>query len=337
MPKSPDSRDDIQSTIEQPGKVVKPIIAKKKRLGAVFGFVAAVSAAVAANTACGLNTQGTGESIDDMVGPDAAMEAETKPIFPTEDTGTGEDADAGIDADVEADAMMDAPIDVVEDALKDAPDDVMVDAKDADTDADADADVMDAPADAPKDSPMDSPVDAPSDAKDADTGDADADADVMDASSDAAMDAEADAGCTDDILTLKNMAEYEYAVFRGGCTDADIVYSSIDPSATFETGTKDLCLKAGDKLVIQVKDPLNDDSFQFFDVVKPKDLKIVGSTMTTPIDSATAKLYCTDALTWKNLNISSDDTNPAADEYTIPGSKAGSSSSFKSHFYRITQ
>jgi len=123
------------------------------------------------------------------------------------------------------------------------------------------------------------------------------------------------APCLGTEINLQDMAEYEYAQYRGGCTDADRIASSL--GGGFTTGNTTLCLEPGDKLVTQVHDNADNNAWQYHlnSGNYLNNVKKVHMLQTAPMDAATANLYCTDALTYTNVNATGDDQDPAADGY----------------------
>ena len=121
--------------------------------------------------------------------------------------------------------------------------------------------------------------------------------------------------CMGTEINLQDMAEYEYAQYRGGCTDADRIADSL--GGNFTTGDTTLCLEPGDKLVTQVHDNADNNAWQYHlnSGNYLNNVKKVHMLQTAPMDAATANLYCTDALTYTNVNATGDDQDPAADGY----------------------
>jgi len=123
------------------------------------------------------------------------------------------------------------------------------------------------------------------------------------------------APCLGTEINLQDMAEYEYAQYRGGCTDADRIASSL--GGGFTTGNTTLCLEPGDKLVTQVHDNADNNAWQYHlnSGNYLNNVKKVHLLQTTPMDAATANLYCTDALTYTNVNATGDDQDGTPDGY----------------------
>jgi len=146
---------------------------------------------------------------------------------------------------------------------------------------------------------------------------------INDGGSDA--DANTDAGCTDIPVLLTNMAEYDYKLFRGGCGPGNVVINTfVEGDSTFESGTKELCIKPGDKLVIQVKDTADLNSAE---VNTPQgsiqDVGVTTLLIPNPMPNVTADSVCNNPGVLVSINPASDDKNPVSSQYKFNGNSDG--------------
>lgn len=282
--------------------VVRPSSSKSRKLAAALGLILGSTTVAVGQVGCGIEAYGTGvfPEGDAQGGNDGGVNSDV--IFPVEDAtmDTGDFPDAKEDADagtLDAEAGLDAS-------------------------SDADADVMDA------DAGLDASADADADTKDAEAGmdaSSDADADVMDADAgfDASADADAavdaDAGCVDIPVIFKNMTEYVAIVYRGGCAPVNRAFVSfVDGSSTFNTGTLDLCLKAGDVPIVQVKDGVDKNSLEFESAGAPTEVQVKKVPSGLPLTYAQMDILCAASSGYTTVT----DVNPVATEFKYEGNSA---------------
>lgn len=259
--------------------VVRPSSSKSRKLAAALGLILGSTAVSVSEMGCGLDVQGTA----DITGAGG-------------EGGTGNEG--GTDAGVNSDAIF-----PVEDANMDTGD-----FPDAKEDADAgtmDADTKDAEAG------MDASSDADADVMDADAG--------LDASADADAAVDADAGCVDIPVIFKNMTEYVAIVYRGGCAPVNRAFVSfVDGSSTFNTGTLDLCLKAGDVPIVQVKDGVDKNSLEFESAGAPTEVQVKKVPSGLPLTYAQMDILCAASSGYTTVT----DVNPVATEFKYEGNSA---------------
>jgi len=155
------------------------------------------------------------------------------------------------------------------------------------------------------------------------TGETSSETSTTDSTSSDTSTGEGGGPCNGTEIILQDMSEYEFAQYRGGCDDAHRIADSL--GGGFVTGKTTLCLEPGDKLVTQVHDNTDSNAWQYHlnSGNYLKNVKEVHILQTDPMDIATANLYCTDALTYTNVNAVSDDKDTTSNGFKYMGGTDG--------------